>query len=126
MEVTMARTNNTQFIMTFSSPPEYVAEGDRIFNSHAEWMKKTHPTSGEKALLVYDVSKTPELVNPMNPAAGTTGNTVFAVCEVYASQKGLDHHWELAQSWEDFPALNEWLQNCEMHMVNGAQIIRSQ
>lgn len=123
----MSRTNNIQFIMTFSAPAEQVAEGDRIFESHAKWIERTHHRNGEKALLIYDFSKTPEMADPMDPDSDPTGNTVFAICEVYASPAGLQDHWEQAQSnWDDFGALNEWMQHCDIHMVNGAKILKSQ
>ncbi len=122
----MSRTNNIQFIMTFSAPAEHVAEGDRIFNSHAKWMERTHYKDGDKALLIYDVSKAPEMADPMDPDSRPTGNTIFAICEVYKSPAGLQDHWQQAQdNWEDFGALNEWMENCELTMVNGAKVLHS-
>ena len=42
-----------------------VAEGDRLFARHGEWMKG-HPREGDVALLSYTISKGPELSNPMD------------------------------------------------------------
>lgn len=121
----MSHKNNIQFTMTFSVSAEHVAEAERIFKSHAKWMKKTHHKEGDKALLVYDLSVNPELENPMDPASKATGNTVFHVSEVYASQAGLDDHWNRASAWEDFDGLNELIENSTMSMINGAPITRS-
>jgi hypothetical protein len=40
----------------FTVGADDVAEGDRIFASHGEWMK-THPREGDLALLDYTVSR---------------------------------------------------------------------
>lgn len=112
--------------MIFTVPAGLVAEGDRIFNSHAAWMEKTHHRTGEKALLIYDVSKAPEAKDPMDPNSGTTGNTVFVLSEVYESPAGLQDHWQQAQeNWKDFGALNQWMGKCNFTLVNGAKIIHS-
>ena len=38
----MSTIGKTQITITFISPPEHVAEGERIFASHAKWMEETH------------------------------------------------------------------------------------
>mgnify|MGYP007002409936 CR=1 FL=1 len=122
----MARKNNLQFTMIFSCPAQHVSEGDRIFRSHAAWMERTHHRSGDKALLIYDLSKAPEMENPMDSNSGTTGNTLFIISEVYAGSAGLDDHWKQAgENWQDFGALNEWMAHCKVTLVNGAPIQHS-
>lgn len=122
----MARKNNIQFTMIFTCPPAHVAEGDRIFTSHAKWMERTHHRSGEKALLIYDLSKAPEMKDPMDPNSGTTGNMNFVISEVYASPAGLEDHWKQAgENWEDFPALQQWMGHCKFTLINGAAIVHS-
>jgi len=122
----MARKDRIQFNMVFTVPAEQVTEGDRIFKSHAAWMERTHHRDGEKALLVYDLSKAPEMENPMDPDSGPTGNTHFVLCEVYESPAGLQDHWQQAEeSWEDFDALKEWMGKGSFQLVNGAKIINS-
>lgn len=56
----MSHTGKSRLIIMFTVGPDDVAEGDRIFASHAEWMKG-HPRKGDAALLGYTVSKGPEL-----------------------------------------------------------------
>ena len=86
------------------------AEGDRIFSSHIKWMESSHHREGEKALLQYIVSKAPELTNPMDTASEPTGNIIFILDEVYETAAGVQDHFEMAQSsWDDFPALAEWI-----------------
>lgn len=122
----MAHKGNLQFVMIFKVPANLVAEGDRIFRSHAAWMERTHHRDGDKALLIYDLSKAPEMENPMDPNSKTTGNTLFILAEVYRGPAGLADHWAQAQeNWEDFGALNEWMGKCEFTLVNGAQIVHS-
>ena len=62
----MTYHDKIQLTIIIVAPPEQVAEGDRIFRSHAPWMEATHHRTGEKALLSYNVSKGPELSNPMD------------------------------------------------------------
>ncbi len=122
----MAHKGKIQFTVVFSVPEEHTAEGDRIFQSHAQWIEKTHYKEGDKALLIYDVSKGPEMENPMDPNSGPSGNTQYVLSEVYESPAGLQDHWQQAQeNWEDFAALNEWLNKIKIIMVNGAEIIHS-
>ena len=60
----------------FIAPPDQAAEGDRIWQSHASWMESTHHRTGEKALLSYNVSKAPELSDPMDVNSAPTGKCV--------------------------------------------------
>jgi hypothetical protein len=88
--------------------PDDVAEGDRIFASHGEWMKG-HPREGDEALIRYSISKGPELANPMDPNSEPTGNTIFVLDEVYESPAGVVRHWQDAiDNWEDVGAIMEW------------------
>lgn len=122
----MARKNNIQFTMVFTVAPEQEAEGDRIFKSHAAWMERTHHRVGEKALLVYDLSKTMEMKDPMDPDSGPTGNIQYILSEVYETPAGLEDHWKQAgESWEDFGALQEWMGKGTFLLVNGAKIVHS-
>ena len=119
----MAYHNKIQLIYVIVAPPELVEEGDRIFKSHAPWMEATHHRNGEKALLSYNVSKTPELSNPMDSNSAPTGNTCFILNEVYETPAGVaDHFQQAMQSWKDFPALMKWLEKCKVSGVAAAPI----
>ena len=88
----------------FTATPDQVAEGDRLFASHAPWMERTHPREGDLALLHYNVVKGPELSNPLDPYSRPTGNTCFVLDEVYETPAGLDDHWKQgAGNWEPAP-----------------------
>ena len=65
-----------------ASTPELVAEGDRIFASHAAFMEATHHREGDLALLSYDISKGPEFNNMLDPNSGPSGSTYFVLTEV--------------------------------------------
>lgn len=122
----MAYQGKTQLTFVIVAPPEHVAEGERIFRSHAPWMERSHHRTGEKALLQYTVSKAPELKNPMDPSAGTTGNTCFILNEYYESDAGVADHFEQAQSgWQDFPALVEWMGKCKVTAIPAAPVFNA-
>ena len=72
----MSYMGKTHIIIMWTVNPEDVAEGDRIFASHGEWMKG-HPREGDEALLSYTISKGPELSNPLDPTSDPTGKTIY-------------------------------------------------
>lgn len=121
----MSHRGKTQLTYVIVAPPHLVEEGDRLFRSHAPWMK-THPREGEKALLSCTVSKAPELSNPMDASSSPTGNVCFVLTEVYESEAGVANHFEQAQSsWKDFPAVVEWMGKCSVSGSPVASIINS-
>jgi hypothetical protein len=85
----MTYHNKIQVTFFILAPPDQVAELDRIFQSHGSWMEPTHYRTGEKALLSYNVSKGPELSNPLDPNSAPTGNTCFVLSEIYESKAGV-------------------------------------
>ena len=87
----MSNKGKTQLILIFAAPPDQVAEGDRIFGSHGPWMEAKHHRTGDKALLSYNLSKAPELSNPLDS-------------KIYETSAGVVDHFEKTQSWQDFPA----------------------
>jgi hypothetical protein len=89
-------------------------------------MEATHHREGDKALLSYSVSKSPELSNPMDPTSAPTGNTCFVLTEIYETEAGVADHFEQAgASWQDFPALGNWLEKCKITGLPAAPIINS-
>jgi hypothetical protein len=122
----MAHKGKTQLTFIITAPPDQVAEGDRLFRSHASWMEATHHRSGEWALLSYDVSKTAEVSNPMDPGSAPTGNTCFILNEIYETDAGVtDHFQQASTNWQEFPALGKWLENCKVTAVPAAPIVHS-
>ena len=122
----MAHQGKTHLTYVIVAPPDQVAEGDRLFASHGPWMKATHHRSGDKALLSYEVSKAAELSNPFDTSSAPTGNTCFVLTEVYESDAGVaDHFQQSMSSWQDFPALNDWLSKCKVTGVPAAPIVNS-
>ena len=118
--------DKTQLTLIIIAPPDQVAEGDRIFKSHGSWMEATHYRDGEKALLSYNVSKWPELSNPMDLNSAPTGNTCFVLSEIYESKAGvLDHFKQSDENWGDVQAFRKWLENCKVTFVSAASIINS-
>jgi hypothetical protein len=61
----MSDVGKTNIVVMWTVGPDDVAEGDRIFESHAHWMTG-HSREGDTALLSYKISKGPELSNPVD------------------------------------------------------------
>lgn len=122
----MATKGKTQLLLTFVATPDKVPEIDRMIQSHAEWMAKTHHHDGSKALLSYNFSKGPELENPLDPGSNSTGNTRYVLDEIYESPAGIEDHWSQAQeSWSDFGAMVEAIQECDPRMLHRGDIVES-
>ena len=122
----MAHKGKIQLTIIIVAPPDQAEEGDRLFRNHVPWMEATHHRDGDKALLSYDVSKAPELSNPMDPSSAPTGNTCFVLNEIYETEAGVaDHFEQAASSWKDFPALMEWMEKCTVTAVPAAPIFNS-
>ena len=110
----MSHKGKVQLTSIVVAPPDQVAEGDRLFKSHAPWMEAPHARTGDAALLSCNVSKAPALSNPMAPSSAPTGNTCFTLSEMYETQAGVaDHFKQAGKSWKDFPALGQWLGKCK-------------
>lgn len=107
----MDLTERTQWSFMCVCPAELEAEVDRIFASHAEWMRRTHHRQGDKALLQYTIAKGPD----------DDGAVVYAMTEIYQSPAGPEDHAKQAhESWEDFPAWQALIDKCEgPWVVNG-------
>jgi hypothetical protein len=84
----MANKDKTQLITTWVVSPDQVSEIDRLAESHGSFMSKSHDREGSNALLTYDLSKGPELENPLDPSSNRTGNTRHVLSEVYDSPAG--------------------------------------
>jgi hypothetical protein len=123
----MSHKGNLQLtIVIKATSAELVAQGDKIFESHAKWMEASHHRDGDKALLRYNVSKGPEYSNKLDPSSEPTGNTYFVLLEVYASEAGLVDHWKRgAEDWDGFGGMIEWLNACDTNVVHGCDVLHS-
>jgi len=122
----MAHQGNVQLMFVITATPDLVAEGDRIFDHHAVWMKSSHHRQGDKAMLIYDVSKVAELSNPLDSSSEPTGNTHFILAEVYQSEAGIaDHFQQAGDGWEEFENFIKWLGACQTTIIPSAPIIHS-
>ena len=122
----MASEGKSQLLITFVAAPEKVGEVDRLVASHAKWMEETHHREGSKALLSYNISKGPELANPLDPGSEPTGNTRYVLNEIYESPEGIEDHWQQAQaSWGDFAAMVELIGNSNPQSLHTGEITAS-
>jgi len=99
--------------MTFTVPPELEEKAGKMWEAHAAWMKKTHVSTGDNALLFYHVCKGKETDDPAKGPKGTaTGNIVWTCVEFYKTKAGLDNHFAMFHAGHecgDFGALFEEL-----------------
>ena len=122
----MAKKGKTQLLITWVASPDKVSEMDRLVESHGSFMAKTHHRDGSNALLSYDLSKGPELENPLDPSSQATGNTRYVLSEVYESPAGIENHWRQSQeSWSDFGAMVELVASCDPQTLHGGSIAQS-
>jgi hypothetical protein len=84
----MANKGKTQPLITWVASSDKVSEVDRLVESHGSFMAKIHDRDGSNALLSYDLSKGPELENPLDPSSRSTGSTRYVLSEVYSSPAG--------------------------------------
>jgi len=112
--------------MMFIAGADHVSEGERILASHAKWMEKTHHRDGELALLQYNVARSPEFNNPLDPSSGPTGSTVYTIYEVYKTPEGIADHWKKGQeTWEDFGAMMTWAGKVKLSIMHGSPVMYS-
>jgi quinol monooxygenase YgiN len=121
----MSQQGKTQVTFIFTASPDQVAEVDRIFASHAEWMEKTHHREGPLKMLSYNVAKGPELSNPLDPSSAPTGNTNYVLAEVYENPEGLAEHWNTAGTWGDFDAFVEAAGSMKVAVLHGSPVVES-
>lgn len=122
----MAHKGNILLNFVITAPEDAVEEGKRLFASHGPWMARTHHRDGNRALLAYDVAIAPELSNPLDGSSEPTGRTCFVLTEVYETEAGVQDHFAQAEaSWDDFPALMEWLGRCEVSGFPAGSIVNS-
>ena len=116
------------FHLAFRVPDEESSRLDVFFEAHERFMRETHFTEGETEprVLVYNITKCPELKNPLNPDEGTTGYTLFGLHEVYRGPEGCAAHMAAGQAREALFA--EFLDLVQTYMVSGllaAPVIRT-
>jgi hypothetical protein len=115
----------TNIVVMWTVGPDDIAEGDRIFESHAKWMTG-HPREGGAALLSYKISKGQELSNPVDPNSDPTGNTIFVLDEVYESPAGVVEHWKQAvETWQDLPAFMDWSTKNKVSTLHSGTVIHT-
>jgi len=119
----MSNKGKIQLTMVMEATPELAVEGDRIFEDHAKWMERTHHRDGDKALITYNVSKSPVLTNPLDPTSDPTGNTAFILSEIYETEAGIADHFKQAEAgWGEFSNFMKWVGDCKSTVVPSAPI----
>ena len=112
--------------MMYTVGPESVSEGDKLWESHARWMEANSPREGELALEAYNVTKTNEYTNPLDPSSEPTGNTIYTIVEVFANPEALGNHMtKIMETWEDFGAFAEWAGNAKIGLSHGTPVLYS-
>ena len=120
----MSDVGKTNIVVMWTVGADDVAEGDRIFESHVDWMTG-HPRDGDTALLSYKISKGPELSNPVDPNSEPTGNTIFVLSEVYETPAGVAEHWKQAiETWQDLPAFMDWSGRVKVGTLHSGTVVQ--
>jgi hypothetical protein len=115
----------TRLTFTFIVPAKTVALADKVFACHATWMAKTHHHTGPMALLSYDVSKMPELTDPVGLKSKPTGKTIYVLNEVYETAAGVEDHFANTPKWECYDQLVELVNASKVTRVASASIFNS-
>ena len=106
----------------FTVGPDDVAEGDRIFASHGEFMKG-HPREGDAALLSYSISKGPSY-KPMDASSEPTVNTIF----VMRALRDTCRHEALAghdKNWRRWLAAPAWFEKAKIVTLHNGTIVEA-
>ncbi|WP_424888904.1 hypothetical protein [Streptomyces sp. XH2] len=91
-----------------------VADGDRLWDSHAAYMKSSH----QALLVTYGLAKGPERSDPLDPASAPTGRTTYALDECYRTSADIAEHWQKAAAeWPDFNAIVAWMRRPRTQVV---------
>jgi hypothetical protein len=122
----MSHMGKSHLVIMFTVGPDDVAEGDRLFASHGEFMKG-HPREGDVALLEYSVSKGPELSNPLDPNSESTGKTIFVIDECYESPAGIARHWEdTLENWSEMSsAAPAWFAKATIATLHNGRVVQA-
>ena len=121
----MSHAGQSHLMIMWTVGPDDVAEGDRLFASHDEFMKG-HPREGDRALLEYTVTKGPELSNPLDASSDPTGRTIFVLSEYYASPAGIAQHWqESAANWPDLSAVVAWSEKATVATLHNGAVVNA-
>jgi hypothetical protein len=122
----MSSKGTSHLVIMFTVGPDDVAEGERLFASHGEFMKG-HSREGDVALLDYSISEGPELSNPMDPSSEPTGNTIFVVDECYASPAGIDNHWQdTTNNWAEMSsAAPAWFEKAKIVTLHNGTAVQA-
>jgi hypothetical protein len=121
----MSGVGKTDIVVMWTVGPEDVAEGDRIFASHVEWMQGTPAGRGGGAAVLHDLQGT-RAGEPAGPELDSDGNTIFVLTEIYASPAGVPEHWKQAvESWQDLPAFMEWSTEGKIGTLHSGTIVQA-
>ena len=122
----MSHTGNTQLVLTFTVDEDQVAEGDRIWSTHNDWMVEHYPNEGAHGLLGFNLAKAPERSNPVDPTSEPTGRTCYTLTELYKDPASLDEHWALSQAtYSDFQAFVVWASKADVTALHNGTVMHS-
>ena len=115
----------TRLTFTLVVPAKSVALADKVFACHATWMEQTHHHTGPMALLSYDVSKMPELTDPVGLKSKPTGKTIYVLNEVYETTAGVEDHFARTPKWECYDQLLQLIKVSKLTRVAAGSIFNS-
>lgn len=96
-----------QLTIAVTTGPQNVADGDRLWDSHHAYIRRSH----RPFLVAYSLSEGPELRNALDPTSAPTGNTTYVLNECYRTSADIIEHWaKTSTEWQDFGAIISWMQ----------------
>lgn len=90
------------FNICLKVPDSETSVVDKFFADHKGFMEESHLTSGEKepCVLFYTIAKTAELKDSKDPSAGSTGNVLYALTEIYRGLEGCEAHMAAGKAYK--------------------------
>jgi hypothetical protein len=99
---------------------------EATIRAHAGFMRANHSLDDSKIQLIhYYVSKAEEFNNPADPEAGTTGNMLYTINEVYVHPDGIGQHMEAVMKWDGVEGFLESLGTYGEVIVANGEVIET-
>jgi len=109
----------------FTVPRSRVAEGERLFASLTDWVRRTHFHRGHLALARYGVFKGAARRSGVDPKSRKTRRTRYVLSQAYARAAGLaDHDKSMPQGWTDYNKFITWASKVRVTALRSGRVLQ--
>ncbi len=116
----------TSLMLMFTVAKSKVADADRLFASHAAWVRRTHHREGGLALLSYDLFKARARRRGLDPESRKSARRRYVLHQVYATPAGLLDHWRSSpQGWRDFNEFIGWASKARVTALHRGRVLHT-